>query len=121
MAKTFTQAQVDAAVNYLLTGGPNGAELTKEQFEYMVGITGPGGRPTDFGLQLQLAINQTHSGIANSMRLGRDQWGAVVDVWYGQSFAGNYQGPGLPTGGYINVVSGFYRSQVANLNVSISG
>jgi hypothetical protein len=121
MAITFTQAQVDAAVNYLMTGGPGGAELTREQFEQMIGLTGPDGIQTPFGLQLQLAINQGHSGIANAKRLGRDQWGTIVDVWDGQSFAGYYRGPGNPNGSYINVVSGWYRSRVANLNVSISG
>jgi len=34
MARTYTQAQVNAALNYLLTGGPNGGPLTKDQYAH---------------------------------------------------------------------------------------
>ena len=35
MAITFTQTAVDRAVTYLMTGGPNGGELTAGQYQAM--------------------------------------------------------------------------------------
>jgi len=33
-ARTYTQAAVNAALNYLMTGGPKGGPLPKERFDY---------------------------------------------------------------------------------------
>jgi hypothetical protein len=121
MAITYTQAQVDAAVNYLLTGGPNGGQLTLDQFRHEIGYGVTFCQPNDFTLKLQLAINQGHAGLANCTLLARDQWGTVIDVISGWSFAGWYAGPGPQNSTFINVISGYVASIVNRLGVSISG
>ncbi len=121
MAITYTQAAVNTAVQYLMTGGPNGGQLTLDQFKFMTGITTAFGQPNDFVLQLQLAINQGHAGLSNCTLLARDQWGTVVDVLIGSSFAGWYKGPGNPNGSFVNVINGRALSWVSALGVSISG
>ena len=84
MAITFTQSQVDSAVQYLMTGGPNGGELTDQQYHDMVyQARRPqigGSILSDFAWQLQLAINQGHSGISSSHNLCRDSFGTINDI-----------------------------------------
>src|SRR6266481_2950548 len=36
MARTYTQAAVNSALNYLMTGGPAGGPLTRDQYEYEI-------------------------------------------------------------------------------------
>jgi hypothetical protein len=105
---TFTQAQVDAAVTYLTTGGPGGGELTQQQYFDMT-YTGrkpqtPGSILSDFAWQLQLAINQGHSGISNSKNLCKDQYGSPRDV-----FCYNING------------QGGCQNEIVRFGVSISG
>jgi hypothetical protein len=107
---TFTQAQVDAGVNYLMTGGPGGVELTKQQYADMTYMARkpqtPGSILSDFAWQLQLAINQGHSGISNSTNLCRDQYGSPRD---------SFQFAPPPTN------SGIAQNELTRFSVSISG
>jgi hypothetical protein len=106
---TFTQVQVDAAVTYLTTGGPSGGELTTQQYFDMTYMARkpqtPGSILSDFAWQLQLAINQGHSGLNGSRNLCRDQYGSVRDVFL---YNPNSQG-------------GIGQNELARFNVSISG
>jgi hypothetical protein len=111
MAYTFAQSQVDAAVTYLMAGGPNGGELTTDQYFYMIRNTQLKVRTsvvTDFGWQIQLAINQGHAGLSNSKNICRDQWGALNDVMLA-----------APPSGSSN--EGIGNNDLARFNVSISG
>lgn len=110
MAVTFTQFQVDAAVAYLMTGGPGGGELTAQQYRDMVYLehlkgngVGRGGILSDFAWQIQLAINQGHAGIASSRNICRDKWGALADAWY------------------MTNSGGLAQHEITNASVSISG
>jgi hypothetical protein len=107
---TFTQAQVDAAVTYLMTGGPGSGELTKQQY---LDMTYMGRKPqisgsilSDFAWQLQLAINQGHSGLTNSTNLCRDQYGSPRDSFQWGGPASN---------------SGISQNEITRFGVSISG
>jgi hypothetical protein len=106
---TFTQSQVDAEVTYLTTGGPGGGELTIQQYFDMTYMgrkpQTPGSILSDFAWQLQLAINQGHSGLSSSKNLCRDQYGSVRDVFL-------Y----CPTSG-----SGVGQNELTRFGVSISG
>ncbi len=118
MAITFTQAQVDAAVTYLMHGGPNGGELTDQQYHDMVYF---GRKPqisgsilSDFAWQIQLAINQGHSGIANSHNLCRDGFGNINDAFYSVNLVGASGKPVPPNSGIAN-------NELQRFGVSISG
>jgi hypothetical protein len=65
----------------------------------------PGSILSDFAWQLQLAINQGHSGISNSKNLCRDQYGSPRDVFL---FNPNSNG-------------GVGQNELARFSVSISG
>jgi hypothetical protein len=90
MSISFTQSQIDSAVSYLMHGGPGGGELSPEQYQYTAlrnisDLTLGTNQATtsylsDFILQLQLAINQGHSGIAASKNLCRDSFGVLNDA-----------------------------------------
>jgi hypothetical protein len=103
MARTYTQAAVNAALNYLMTGGPNGGPLPKERFLYELsqGLSwpDPSSNPNpgpslsqsaiDFGSCLLLAIKQgvsVHPTLAAAPYLYRDQFGTVTDVGSGPSW-----------------------------------
>jgi|HubBroStandDraft_6_1064221.scaffolds.fasta_scaffold135753_1 hypothetical protein len=111
MATTFSQAQIDSACTYLMTGGPGGGELNVDQFRNMVFQARkpqiPGSILSDFAWQLQLAINQGHSGISNSRNLCRDRWGAPADAFSSD-----------PTQGGIG---GIANNEISRFSVSISG
>jgi len=111
MATTFSQAQINAAVLYLMTGGPGGGELTPAQYHDMIYLARnpnlPGSIISDFGWQLQLAIRQGHAGIANSRNLCRDSQGALADAFQ--------SGPTFPG------VGGIANNEIARFSVSISG
>jgi hypothetical protein len=101
---TMTQAQVDAAVEYLMTGGPGGGELTPEQYNdrslvwrFPAGGSDPN-QPdlSDFMIQLQLAVLQGHSGISNSRNLLRDEWGTIVTAQYAVRGGGTLASLGAP-------------------------
>ncbi len=96
-SRTYTQAQVNAALNYLLTGGPNGGPLPVERFRYELTqgfswpdpSTNPNPGPSlsqtavDFGSCLLLAIQQgvsAHPSLAIAPYLYRDQFGTVGAV-----------------------------------------
>jgi hypothetical protein len=137
MSITYSQAQVDGAVSYLMGGGPNGGELTAEQFQYNV-LRNPSD-PTlgtnqattsylsDFILQLQLAIDQGHSGITNSKNLCRDSFGVLNDAIFAYN---GYGATVIPMGSYANGAkslplpqgfAGRAQTQILNWGVSISG
>lgn len=109
MAYTFTQAQVDAAVTYLTTGGPGGSELTKQQYYDMTYMARrpqlPGSILSDFAWQIQLAIKQGHSGIASSQNICRDKWGDLNDAFQADQNGG----------------SGIASNELTRFSVSISG
>ena len=118
MAITFTQAAVDRAVTYLMTGGPNGGELTTDQFEdmslrkpFVPGLPGI----SDFILCIQLAINQNHAGLGSSRNIIRDPWGSLFDAFYtsGQPSKSVPPGASIPKGPAQTAISAF--------GVSISG
>lgn len=92
MAITFTQAQVNAAVNYLMTGGPNDGELTTDQYNDMV-VVRTYGPITNFGICIQLAAQQNHPGLANSKNVCRDFWGTPNDALFA-FFCGPLAAPG---------------------------
>jgi hypothetical protein len=77
MAIIFSQSEVDATVNYLMTGGPNGGQLTQEQFRHEL-RSGVFNQPNDFALKLQQAISQGHAGLTNCGLLARDEWGTIL-------------------------------------------
>lgn len=119
MAITFTQAQVDAAVNYLMTGGPKGGELADQQYHDMTYFGRkpqiPGSILSDFAWQLQLAIHQGHSGIANSHNLCRDSFGTINDVFQACNGVG---ASGKPV---VSYTSGIANNELQRFSVSISG
>jgi hypothetical protein len=85
MALTYTQTQIDNAVSYLMHGGPGGGELTPQQYgdlrySFSAGNTQAASIYTAFILQLQLAIQQGHAGLANSRNICRDQFGDLNDA-----------------------------------------
>jgi hypothetical protein len=80
MRTTYKQAEVDAAVTYLMQGGLNGGELSRDQYFAMLHDAN-GNFSTDFLWELQLAIDQGHAGLATSKNICRDQWGALSDVY----------------------------------------
>jgi hypothetical protein len=85
MSIAYTQAQIDATVLYLMSGGPGGGELTPDQFKalrysFSAGNTQAASIYTAFILQLQLAIAQGHAGLANSKNICRDQFGDLNDA-----------------------------------------
>jgi hypothetical protein len=85
MSISYTQAEVDATVLFLMQGGPDGGELTPDQYKalrysFSVGNTQAASIYTAFILQLQLAIAQGHAGLANSKNICRDQFGDLNDA-----------------------------------------
>jgi hypothetical protein len=103
MARTYTQAAVNAALNYLMTGGPNGGPLPQERFLYELwqGFSwpDPSSNPNpgpslsqsarDFGSCLLLAIQQgvsAHPALAAAPYLYRDQFGTVIGIGNGPSW-----------------------------------
>jgi hypothetical protein len=103
MSRTYTQAQVNAALNYLLTGGPNGGPLPEERFLYELNrgfswpdpSSNPNPGPSlsqtaiDFGSCLLLAIQQgvsVHPSLAIAPYLGRDEFGTVTSVGNGPTW-----------------------------------
>ena len=102
-SRTYTQAQVNAALNYLLTGGTNGGPLLQDRFLYELwqGFSwpDPSSNPNpgpslsksaiDFGSCLLLAIQQgvsAHPTLATAPYLYRDQFGTVVAVGNGPTW-----------------------------------
>ncbi len=119
MAITFRQAQVDAAVNYLMTGGPKGGELTDQQYfdmVYMARRPQVGGSIlSDFAWQLQLAINQGHSGISSSHNLCRDSFGNINDAFQAMNGVAASGKPVPP------IPPSFTNNELLHFSVSISG
>ena len=70
--RTYKQAEVDAAVNHLLHGGPNGAPLTLEQYFWELGV-GTAAQPNGLAFAdcIYLAIQQNHPLIAEAPQLYR--------------------------------------------------
>jgi len=103
MPRTYSQAAVNAALSYLLSGGPKGGPLPKERFDYELwqGFSwpDPSSNPnpgptlsksaTDFGSCLLLAIQQgasAHPELATAPHLYRDQFGTAVAIGSGPSW-----------------------------------
>jgi len=103
MSRTYTQAAVNAALNYLVNGGPNGGPLPQERFLYELwqGFSwpDPSSNPNpgpslsqsaiDFGSCLQLAIQQgisMHPELSTAPYLYRDKFGTVLTLGSGPTW-----------------------------------